>query len=146
MIRFQEINKDNWEECAALKLKQEQIGFIASNLYSIAQSQFLDGFSSLAIYKNQTMIGYTFFGIDSDDNNYWLYRHMIDEMYQGNGYGQIAVQMVIEEIRTRKDRTDVLVLGYNPENQQAKRLYSKAGFIEEGLAPWGEMIAKYSFV
>jgi len=70
---------------------------------------------------------------------------MIDEMYQGNGYGLIAVQMVIEEIRTRKDRTDVL-LGYKPENQQAKRLYSKAGFIEEGLAPWGEMIAKYSFV
>ena len=68
MIRFQEINKDNWEECAALKLKQKQIGFIASNLYPIAQSQFLDGFSSLAIYKNQTMIGYTLFGIDSDDN------------------------------------------------------------------------------
>lgn len=27
------------------------------------------------------------FGIDSDDNNFWIYRLMIDKEYQGKGLG-----------------------------------------------------------
>jgi len=146
MIRLQEVCKNNWEECILLKPRPEQIGFIASNLYSVAQVQFLSGFSSMAIYKNEIMIGYTLYGLDPDDKNYWIYRFMIDERYQGNGFGLIAIQRVIEEIRNRKDRTDVLILGYKPENEKAKKLYLRVGFIEEGKAPWGEMIAKYRFM
>lgn len=146
MISLQRITKDNWEECIALKPKEEQQGNIAPNVYSIAEAQFLNGFSSKAIYHEETMIGYTLYGVDPDDKNYWMYRFMIDERYQGKGFGLVAVCKVIEEIRNSKDRTDLLILGYRPENERAKRLYSKAGFIEEGLAPWGEMIAKYKFV
>ena len=29
------------------------------------------------------MIGFTMFGIDPDDKNYWIYRLMIDEEFQG---------------------------------------------------------------
>ncbi|MOA00202.1 FR47-like protein [compost metagenome] len=75
-----------------------------------------------------------------------MYRFMIDKRYQGKGFGLVAVCKVIEEISKREDRSDVLKLGYRSENERAKRLYAKAGFIEEGLAPWGETIAKYTFV
>lgn len=146
MIRLERIHKDNWEECAELEPAEEQQSLIAPNVYSIAEAQFLDGFSSVAIYKQETMIGYALYGIDPDDHNYWIYRFMIDRRFQGQGYGFLAVCSIIEEIRNRADRTDVLVLGYKPENERARKLYSKAGFIEDGLAPWGEMIAKYSYV
>jgi diamine N-acetyltransferase len=48
-----------------------QQGFIASNLYSIAEVQFLENFEAFAIYKEETVIGFIMFGIDPDDNNYW---------------------------------------------------------------------------
>jgi len=146
MIRLQQIHKDNWKECIALKPRQDQLGFIASNLYSIAEAQFLTGFSSMAIYMDEVMIGYTLFGIDPDDKNYWVYRFMIDERYQGKGYGLTAIRLVIDEVKDRKDRTDALFLGCKPENEPARRLYLKAGFKEVGIAPWGEMVAKYDFV
>ncbi|WP_418026455.1 GNAT family N-acetyltransferase [Paenibacillus sp. JJ1722] len=145
MIKLKEVCKDNWEECISLKPKQEQMELIASNLYSIAEAQFLNGFSSRAIYEDDVMVGYTLFGLDQDDHNYWIYRFMIDERYQRNGYGFEAMTKLIEEIRNREDRTDIIVLGYNPENEPAKKLYMRAGFKEEGIAPWGEMIAKYKF-
>ncbi|XEC96613.1 GNAT family N-acetyltransferase [Paenibacillus tarimensis] len=146
MITLKTIDKSNWEECIQLKPRFEQVKFIASNLYSIAEAQFLDGFTTKAIYFDGTMVGFTMFGLDPDDGNYWIYRFMIDGRFQGRGYGYLAIQLVIGEINKRQDRTAVLMLGYKPDNEQARRLYAKAGFQEEGIAPWGEMLAKYRFV
>lgn len=43
----------------------------------------------------------------------------------------------------RHNRTDIILVGYKPDNEGARKLYSKAGFTEAGLASWGEIIAKY---
>lgn len=53
--------------------------------------------------------------------------------------------LVIDEIRTRTNRTDVIMLGYHPDNEQARKLYAKSGFKELRLAPWGEVLAVYHF-
>ena len=39
MIGLRAIDRNNWEQCIHLKPAQEQQRFIASNLYSIAESQ-----------------------------------------------------------------------------------------------------------
>ena len=145
MITLRAIDKDNWEDCIELKPRQEQEDFIASNLYSIAEVQFLPGFVAKAIYYDEMLIGFSMYGLDLDDSNYWIYRFMIDERFQGRGYGVQAMKLVIDDIRNREDRTDVILLGYDPENTQAQKLYAKLGFVEQGIAPWGEMLAKYSF-
>jgi len=144
MIRLQPIDKDNWTECIKLKAKPEQEKFIASNLYSIAQFQFLEHFEAMAIYDDQTMVGFTLYGLDADDSNYWIYRFMIDGNHQRKGYGRQALQSIIEEIRNKPDRTDVLMLSFDPKNEQARQLYVKAGFEEIGVKPWSmdESVAK----
>lgn len=38
MIELRKITWDNWEECINLKVTEEQDNFIASNIYSMAQS------------------------------------------------------------------------------------------------------------
>lgn len=143
MIRLAELHRDNWEACASLRVKPEQTGFIASNLHSIAEAQFLQGFSSLAVYQEEALVGYALFGLDPDDGMYWIYRLMIEESYQNLGYGLAAIRQIIEVIANRTDRSSVIRLGCNPSNEPARRLYAKAGFVEEGIAPWGEMIASY---
>ncbi|MGO4346606.1 GNAT family N-acetyltransferase [Paenibacillus sp. MCAF9] len=145
MITLKALDISNWEQCAQLKPKPEQEKYIAPNIYSIAEVQFLKGFVTRAIYNDEVMIGFTMFGLDPDDGNYWIYRFMIDGAFQGQGHASKAMLLVIDEIKNASDRTDVIVLGYKPENERARKLYSKAGFKEECYAPWGEVLAKYSF-
>jgi len=30
------------------------------------------------------MVGFTMFGLDEDDHNYWIYRLMVDKRFQGS--------------------------------------------------------------
>jgi len=144
-IYLKPIDKSNWEEAIRLSVKEEQQTFIASNLYSIAEVQFLDNFYAKGIYLDNKMIGFTMFGIDPDDNNYWIYRLMIDEEFQGKGLGKQAIHQVIEEIRRNNTaNVSLIMIGYDPENLTAKFVYKKVGFIETELSSWGEQLAKYS--
>jgi len=143
-ITLRPIDKDNWNEAISLSVKKEQQPFIASNLYSIAEVQFLDDFYAMGIYHDHQMVGFTMFGIDSDDHNYWIYRLMIDEKFQEKGIGKQAIHRVIEKIK-HMNITSIpnIMIGYNPENIAAKVTYGKAGFIETELASWGEQLAKF---
>ncbi|MCR6463431.1 GNAT family N-acetyltransferase [Bacillus paranthracis] len=144
-IYLKPIDKNNWEEAIRLSVKKEQQTLIASNLYSIAEVQFLDDFYAKGVYLDETMIGFTMFGIDSDDNNYWIYRLMIDKKFQGKGIGKQAIHLVIDEIRRNNNANiSIIMIGYAPENFTAKFLYKKVGFIETELSSWGEQLAKYS--
>ena len=144
IIYLKPIDKNNWKEVIKLDVKKEQRKFIAPNLYSIAEVQFLDEFYAKAIYLETKLIGFTMYGIDSDDNNYWIYRLMIDKKYQGKGIGLQAVNLIIEDIKNKNNRKiPLIMIGYNPKNFSAKIVYKKAGFIETELSSWGEQLAQF---
>ncbi|KOS27144.1 spermidine acetyltransferase [Bacillus anthracis] len=144
-IYLKAIDKNNWEEAIKLSVKEEQQTFIASNLYSIAEVQFLDNFYAKGIYLEEKMVGFTMFGIDPEDNNYWIYRLMIDENFQGKGIGKQAIYLVIDEIRRNNNANfSRIMIGYAPANFTAVFACKKAVFIETELSSWGEQLAKYS--
>ncbi|WP_053366695.1 GNAT family N-acetyltransferase [Bacillus sp. FJAT-27245] len=139
-VKLVELTKDNWEECAALTVVEEQKGFMASNLYSIAEVQFLENFEALGIHNGEEMVGFAMAGLDPDDNNYWIYRFMIDKSFQGRGYGKKAMEALIEWLKI-KEGCKLIMVGYNPDNVAAEKLYRSAGFKDRGLAPWGEKLS-----
>lgn len=141
-ISIREINRENWESCVALKVNREQEGYVASNMYSIAEVQFLPNFEAVAIYNDETVVGFAMFGLDEDDHNYWIYRFMIDERYQGKGFGKAALKEIIKKLKSKPDCT-VIMVGNKPDNNGAASLYKSVGFIEAGQAPWGESLARY---
>lgn len=144
-LTLRTINKENWEEAICLSVREDQRQFIASNLYSIAEVQFLENFYAKGIYLDNQMIGFTMYGIDPDDQNYWIYRLMIDTEFQGRGLGGKAIKLVVDEIQHRNETNlPLIMIGYHPENLAAKHSYKKAGFIETEIAPWGEQLAKYN--
>ncbi len=145
MLILKPITKHNWEEAIQLKVKEEQKNFVVSNLYSIAEVQFLDQFTASGIYAGEQIVGFAMYGIDPDDNNYWIYRLMIDDLHQGKGYGTAAVLLVVEEIK-RKNTNGIptIMIGYNQDNEGARAVYMKAGFTETEIAPWGEQLAAYN--
>lgn len=70
---------------------------------------------------------------------------MIDERYQGKGYGKGAMIKAIEFSKASPfGEVRVVELTYNPENLVAKNLYSSLGFVEPGNThPSGEVYAEF---
>lgn len=85
MIELRTITRDDWETCIDLKVARHQAHFVASNLYSLAQSRFLPGFRAVGIHHGGRMVGFALYGPDADDGHYWLYRLMIDRRYGARG-------------------------------------------------------------
>ena len=147
MLHLKTITKDNWIKAISLKVREDQVKFVASNTVSLAQLNFLKNFHAKGIYYGEEMVGFTLYGIDEDDNEYWIYRMMIDQKHQGKGYGKEAVQLVIEDIRAMKEpHNQTISLSYEPDNEHAKRIYEKMGFREiDGFVIEGEQVARYTY-
>ena len=104
------------------------------------------------IYEDDTPVGFLMIGYGTDDywddapaiakGNYNLWRLMIDDHYQGKGYGKEAVRLAMDFIRTRPcGSADYCWLSYEPENDVARKLYQSFGFTETGEYDGEEMIA-----
>jgi diamine N-acetyltransferase len=147
MLHLKTITKDSWLEAISLRVREDQKNYVASNAVSLAQLNFLENFHAKGIYLGDEMIGFTLYGIDEDDHEYWIYRMMIDEKHQGKGYGKEAVKLVIEDIRNIKDERHLTItLSYEPTNEHAKRVYEKMGFQEiEGLIIGDEQVARFTY-
>lgn len=147
MLQLKAITKENWYKAISLRVREDQVNFVASNVVSLAQLNFLENFTAKGIYHDDEMVGFALYGIDNDDHEYWIYRMMIDQNHQGKGYGKKAIQLVIDDIRERKeDRHQTISLSYEPANEHAKRIYENMGFHEvDGFVIDGEQVARYSF-
>ncbi|MCM3710683.1 GNAT family N-acetyltransferase [Sporosarcina luteola] len=147
MLHLESITKDNWVKAISLRVRGDQVNFVASNAVSLAQLNFLENFHAKGIYLGEEMIGFALYGIDEDDHEYWIYRMMIDQKHQGKGYGKEAIQLVIDDIQSiKEDHHHTITLSYEPANEHAKRIYEKMGFKEvEGLLISDEQVARYTF-
>ncbi len=127
MITLRPISKDNLWECLDLSVHPNQQQYVASNAISISQSKVQPECIPLAIYHNEVMVGFLMYCLDSEDDEYWIYRLMIDHHFQNQGFGTEALHQVIELIKGDKTRHQNF-LGVNPESAPAIHLYEEAGF------------------
>lgn len=147
MLHLKAITKENWQKAISLRVREDQLKFVASNAVSLAQLNFLENFLAKGIYHGEEMIGFTLYGIDEDDHEYWIYRMMIDQKHQGKGYGIEAIKLVIDDISNiKEDRHQTITLSYTPTNEHAKHVYEKIGFQEiDGLIIGKEQVARFTF-
>lgn len=68
---------------------------------------------------------------------------MIDERFQGKGYGKLAIKEVIKMLSVRVDCKQIRV-SHIPHNIVANKLYKDLGFVETGeLEGNGDIILTY---
>lgn len=127
MITLKEITKTNFWDCIDLTVSLSQKNFVSPNALSIAQSKVQPECIPLAIYKDETMVGFVMYCLDEDDYEYWIYRLMIDIHHQGNGYGKQALNQVISLIKEDKTHHQIY-LGVHPESLSAVKIYEDLGF------------------
>jgi diamine N-acetyltransferase len=146
VVVLKEITRDNWEDCIDLKVSPEQKNFVASNLYSIAESQFYPGCVPLAVYDDETLVGFIMYEPDTEssiEGTYFINRLMVDYRYQGKGYGRMAMQQVIERLKQSPD-CRAIKTSYFSENRVAAKLYLSLGFVPTGEVVEGEVIMQLS--
>lgn len=148
MPEIRPVTKENWKELIRLKVRDDQTHFVASNLYSIAESQFGDeeeGHWDLfpyGIYEGNTPVGFLMYGFNFEHpaQQAFIIRLMVDEKYQGKGYGRFGMEKLLEIFRA-DDRIRAVGISYEPENESARRLYASLGFQETGRMIEGELEA-----
>ncbi|MDP4090447.1 MAG: GNAT family N-acetyltransferase [Bacillota bacterium] len=126
-IRFEEINESNCEECARLKVMNGQEKYLRSNGAALVYWKFYPHWSALAIYEEDNMVGFLMYGVDYMDDTMNIISFMIDERYQGRGYGKAAVEKLIDRMKEEAAGRQIWV-GVHPRNVEAQKLYSKFGF------------------
>lgn len=99
----------------------------------------------VAIYTDATLVGFAMYGSFGLNFDTWIDRIIIDEKFQGLGYGKKAMKRLIPIVADKYDAR-IIYLSIVPENAIAYKLYAKLGFkyINE-RDPEGEFIFKYEF-
>ena len=138
-LEFRPVTQENWQSLIKLKVREGQQDFVSSNVYSIAESQF--GFEEeghwdlfpYGLYANGEPVGFAMTGLNLNHSRFQglILRLMVDERYQGRGYGREAMK-VMTEMFLADERVKAVCISYAPENEAARKLYASLGFVETG--------------
>ncbi len=132
MISLEKITADNYKACIDLKVREDQSSFVSPNMLSLAKAYvFYDIVTPLAIYNDDQMVGFMLLKFYEEYRYYFVWQLMIDEKYQGKGYGKQAMRLAIEWMK-RDERCGEIVTTYIVGNDSARNLYTKLGFKQMG--------------
>lgn len=126
-IEFREIDKTNYNQCINLKTSEEQKGFVATNIFSLVQSAYESNLYPLGIYKDDKMVGFILYDFDDEINGWSMSRFMIDEKFQNQGIGKVALNKFIEFFIEKYGHIK-LYTSASVDNTIAIKLYESIGF------------------
>jgi diamine N-acetyltransferase len=116
VVSLREITEDNRTAVEALAVTEEQSHYVGSVTHSLQEAvEYPDAKAWYrAVYLDDQPVGFVMIsdGITVDDPSYvgpyYLWRLLIDQRFQGAGYGTAALDLVVEHVRTRPDARTLL--------------------------------------
>jgi diamine N-acetyltransferase len=156
MIHLEKVNGGNIWDIIRLSVDESQTKFVADNMTSIIEAYAAitsGGYAfTFGIYDDETPVGFVMIGFGTDEywedypkiaeNNYNIWRFMIDKRFQNMGYGKAALRLVLDFIRSYPcGKSEKCWLSYYPDNITAQKLYHSFGFVPNGEKDVDEIIA-----
>lgn len=134
MVRLIEITENNWFDVADLSVREDQRGYVAPAIGILARGYVYRNCNAriYAIDNNGTIIGAALVReFDDEPLGYDLQQFMIDQRYQGRGYGSDALAQILDNLREEGhyDHVEVCV---KKDDAGAIHLYEKHGFVDSG--------------
>ena len=146
MINLRDITKKNLFSIIDLNVREDQKDQVASNSVSIAQAHYSKSAWFKGIFNNHIAVGFVMLDLIKEENKCFLWRFMIDEKHQGKGYGKLALNQVIDWVRSLEAFEEIRT-SYVPTKNGADGFYEKFGFIETGkLEDSNEIGMEYSLL
>lgn len=141
MINLRKITEENFIDAFDLKLAMGQERFVSHPIRSLAQAYvYREQCQPFGIYKGDTMVGYVMVIYDYDIPEYDIWHMMIDESNQRRGYGSLALDQVLDYIKSKPfGDSNRVTLTCSRDNLQALNLYKSKGFKETGAVDEDEI-------
>ncbi len=140
-VSLREVTAETVRTICELKVAPEQEQFVAPNAFSIAQAHF-DQFAWFrAIYADETPVGFIMLSDNPEAPEYFLWRLMIAAEYQRMGFGQRAIALLVNYVRSRPGATELLV-SYHPGEGSPRDFYRKLGFQDTGMMDGDEVVLR----
>ncbi len=157
-ITLQPITSANWIDCVSLVPTEEQvrIGFVAPNSISLVQAHYEPWWQPYGLYATindqEIMVGFAMYGrwpatgIPAHHDNAqpgvdFILRFMIDQRYQGRGYGRAGLAALIAQIKAQPG-LQAIEISYDVANPVMAHLCTEAGFQPTGRIDNGEIEAR----
>jgi diamine N-acetyltransferase len=142
VVTLREITRETVRTITDLKVAPEQTGFVATNAESIAQAYFdRDVAWFRAVYADEVPVGFIMLEDDAVNQEYYLWRFMIDARYQGRGYGRRALELLVEYVKTRPG-AKALMTSCVPGDGSPCPFYEQLGFVPTGEVDEGEIVLR----
>lgn len=134
MIRLTEVTEENWLEVVNLSVKDNQKNYVAPVVGILARGYvYRDCNARIFVIENDGIIvGASLVREFTDEPlGYDLQQFMIDQRYQGRGYGSEALGLILDELR-KEGHFDHVEICVKRDDAAAIHLYEKNGFIDSG--------------
>lgn len=134
MIRLKDITEDNWLEVASLSVKDSQKDFLAPAVGILARGYVYRNCNGrvYAIENDGVIVGASLVREFTEEPlGYDLQQFMIDQRYQGMGYGSQALKLILDELR-REGHYDHVEVCVKKDDKTAINLYKKHSFTDSG--------------
>lgn len=134
MITLQTINQSNWMQASRLCVNAKQQDYVGFAVEILARAYAYRDQRAVcwAICNDSEIVGLAMlYDLDEEPACYHLCQFLIDQRFQGRGYGQSALKLVLDHCRREGTfpRVEVCV---KKENTAAIHVYKKAGFRDTG--------------
>jgi diamine N-acetyltransferase len=130
-VTLRNITMANFRECLKLEVAEHQKGFVASNMFSLAEAKADSVSHPCAIYSGEAMVGFIMYDFEPKESRGYISRLMVDKQFQGRGYGRAAMKIVIARLTEIPDCREIQT-SYAPGNAVAAKLYADLGFETTG--------------
>ena len=134
MVTLTEINEKNWLDYVNLSVADEQKRFLDSAVGILARGYAYRASRArvIGIAADGVPVGLALMkDLDEDPSCYDLQQFMIDQRFQGRGYGTEALRLILSELE-RERKYGCAEVCVKREDAAALRVYEKLGFVDTG--------------
>ncbi len=132
---FKNVDETNLEEVLMLTVKEEQqkhIETVYDCLFEASNCSPDEEWTCVGVYLDDTIVGFAMYGTwanrENDDKiEIWIDRFLIDEDYQGKGYGKKSFEALMCFV-SHYYETDEIFLSVYEDNKVALKMYEELGF------------------
>jgi diamine N-acetyltransferase len=146
-VTLRPISDENRAAVTALRVASSQERFVDGVAESLAEAAAAPEAKPWyrAVYADDTPVGFVMLSDDVVETNpaypwrYYLWRLLIDERFQGYGYGRAGLDLVVAYVRTRPG-AQTLVTSAVPGDGSPLTFYLRYGFRDTGEVVDGEHV------
>ena len=134
MLRLAEIKEENMLDVFGLSVREDQNGYVSSPIGIVARGYVYRAQRArvFAICDDETVVGAALIkDMDEEPACYDLQQFLIDQRFQGRGFGSEALRQILAILKAER-KYDCVEVCVKQADSCALHVYKKAGFYDTG--------------